>query len=86
MALLTEEWLQPPPRGSGRSGFAGDDDGSDYLKVYYAGPIRSAGGTAQALSVLVGDYVRQALTIRPTFPPRGSEALRRGDPAVPTES
>lgn len=32
-----------------------------WLAVYYAGPIRSAGGTEQALSVLVADYVRQLL-------------------------
>jgi len=33
------------------------------LRVRYNGPIRSAGGTGQALSVLVADYVRQLLDI-----------------------
>ncbi|MCJ2554632.1 MAG: DNA polymerase II large subunit, partial [Candidatus Thermoplasmatota archaeon] len=40
-----------------------------YLDVFYAGPIRSAGGTAQALSVLIADVVRRELGIgayRPT--------------------
>ncbi len=33
-------------------------DGKDYLAVYYAGPIRAAGGTAEAVSVLIADYLR----------------------------
>ncbi|MFB6197109.1 MAG: DNA polymerase II large subunit, partial [Halobacteriaceae archaeon] len=40
-----------------------NDDGSEFVNVYYAGPIRSAGGTAQALSVLVADYTRALLGI-----------------------
>ena len=35
-----------------------NNDGTDYLAMYYAGPIRSAGGTASAMSVLLADYVR----------------------------
>lgn len=34
-------------------------DGKDYFAVYYSGPIRSAGGTAAALSVMLIDYLRQ---------------------------
>ncbi len=40
-----------------------NDDGTEFVNVYYAGPIRSAGGTAQALSVLVADYARSLLGI-----------------------
>lgn len=36
-------------------------DGSPYLALYFAGPIRSAGGTAAALAVLTGDFVRRKL-------------------------
>ncbi len=36
-------------------------DGSSYLALYFAGPIRSAGGTAAALAVLAGDFVRRRL-------------------------
>ncbi|MEA1904913.1 MAG: DNA polymerase II large subunit, partial [Candidatus Hadarchaeota archaeon] len=36
-------------------------DGSSYLALYFAGPIRSAGGTAAALAVLAGDFVRRSL-------------------------
>src|SRR3989344_5434965 len=38
-------------------------DDSEYLAVYYAGPIRAAGGTAEALSIIVADYVRKSLKL-----------------------
>jgi len=75
MALLTEGVVAAPTEGIGKVGLGRNDDGSEYLKVYYAGPIRSAGGTAQALSVLVGDYVRQALGIN-RYLPRPEEIER----------
>ena len=36
-------------------------DGSRYLALHFSGPIRSAGGTAAALAVLAGDFVRRKL-------------------------
>ena len=39
------------------------DDG--HLAVYYAGPIRSAGGTETALTVIIADVVRRALKLPP---------------------
>ncbi|MCW3981883.1 MAG: DNA polymerase II large subunit, partial [Candidatus Bathyarchaeota archaeon] len=36
-------------------------DGSRYLAIYYAGPMRSAGGTDQALTLVIGDFVRRLL-------------------------
>ena len=38
-------------------------DGGDYLAVYYAGPVRGAGGTAAATSVILADYVRTVMGI-----------------------
>ncbi|WP_297498537.1 DNA-directed DNA polymerase II large subunit [Thermococcus sp.] len=63
LAILTEGIVSAPLEGIAdvkikRNTWA---DGSEYLALYYAGPIRSSGGTAQALSVLVGDYVRKKL-------------------------
>ncbi|MCP1662900.1 MAG: DNA-directed DNA polymerase II large subunit [Methanocalculus sp. MSAO_Arc1] len=75
MALLTEGVVSAPTEGIAKVGFGKNDDGSEYLRIYYAGPIRSAGGTAQALSVLVGDYVRQALGIN-RYIPRNEEIER----------
>ena len=68
MALLTEGVVAAPTEGIAKVTFGKNDDGSEYLRIYYAGPIRSAGGTAQALSVLVGDYVRRALGINRYIP------------------
>ena len=75
MALLTEGVVAAPTEGIAKIGIGRNDDGSEYLKIYYAGPIRSAGGTAQALSVLVGDYVRRQLGIN-RYIPREEEVER----------
>ena len=75
MALLTEGVVAAPTEGIAKIGLGKNDDGTQYLMIYYAGPIRSAGGTAQALSVLVGDYVRQKLGIS-RYIPRQEEVER----------
>ncbi len=75
MALLTEGVVAAPTEGIAKIGLGRNDDGTRYLMIYYAGPIRSAGGTAQALSVLVGDYVRQKLGIS-RYIPRQEEVER----------
>ena len=36
-------------------------DGKEYLAMSFAGPIRAAGGTAGAVVVLIGDYVRKKM-------------------------
>ncbi len=38
---------------------------SGHLAVYYAGPIRSAGGTEVALTVLLADVIRKTLGLKP---------------------
>lgn len=68
MAILTEGVVAAPTEGIAKVGLGQNDDGTAYLKIFYAGPIRSAGGTAQALSVLVGDYVRTALNLARYIP------------------
>ncbi|MCZ7394978.1 MAG: DNA polymerase II large subunit [Candidatus Methanoperedens sp.] len=75
MAVLTEGVVAAPIEGIARIDLAKNDDGSDYIRIYYAGPIRSAGGTAQALSVLAADYVRANLGIA-RFIPRPEEIER----------
>ena len=75
MALLTEGVVSAPTEGIAKVGLGKNDDGSQYLMIFYAGPIRSAGGTAQALSVLVGDYVRGKLGIG-RYRPRPVEVER----------
>ncbi|MEM1607477.1 MAG: DNA polymerase II large subunit [Candidatus Bathyarchaeia archaeon] len=38
-------------------------DGSRYLAIYFAGPIRSAGGTEAALTPVIADFIRQLLNM-----------------------
>ena len=63
VALLTEGVVAAPIEGIDRVELLQNGDGTEFVNVYYAGPIRSAGGTAQALSVLVADYARAMLGI-----------------------
>ncbi|MEY7849176.1 DNA polymerase II large subunit [Natrarchaeobius sp. A-rgal3] len=58
VALLTEGVVAAPIEGIDKVEILENGDGTEFVNVYYAGPIRSAGGTAQALSVLVADYTR----------------------------
>ena len=58
VAILTEGVVAAPLDGIARVETGRNDDSSEYIKIFYSGPIRSAGGTAQALSVLVADYLR----------------------------
>ncbi|MFQ5885207.1 MAG: DNA polymerase II large subunit, partial [Thermoplasmata archaeon] len=63
LAILTEGILVAPLEGIASAKIGKNLDGSTYADVYYAGPIRSAGGTGQALSVLIADVVRRDLGI-----------------------
>ena len=75
VALLTEGVVAAPIEGIDRVELLENDDGTEFVNVYYAGPIRSAGGTAQALSVLVADYARSLLGID-EYRPRDVEVER----------
>lgn len=75
MAMLTEGVVAAPIEGIDRVDIRKNDDGTEYISILYAGPIRSAGGTAQALSVLVGDYVRRGVNID-VYKPRQEEVDR----------
>ncbi len=75
VALLTEGVVAAPIEGIDGVEVLPNDDGSEYVKVDYAGPIRSAGGTAQALSVLIADYVRSELDVA-GYRPREDEVER----------
>jgi DNA polymerase II large subunit len=75
VALLTEGVVAAPIEGIDRVEILDNDDGTQFVNVYYAGPIRSAGGTAQALSVLVADYARTLLGID-EYKPRTEEVER----------
>ncbi|MEM3397296.1 MAG: DNA polymerase II large subunit [Thermoplasmata archaeon] len=61
IAVLTEGILVAPLEGISKVKIMQNHDGSEYAAVFYAGPIRSAGGTATAMSVLIADVVRRKL-------------------------
>ncbi len=60
MAIITDATVSAPIEGISKVTIKGA--GRDaYLSVYYNGPIRTAGGTEGAMSVLMADYIRQRL-------------------------
>ncbi|MBS3815844.1 MAG: DNA polymerase II large subunit, partial [Hadesarchaea archaeon] len=64
LAIITEGIAAAAPiEGITHVDIKNNFDGSSYLSIYFAGPIRSAGGTAAALAVLIGDFVRRKLDI-----------------------
>ncbi len=40
-------------------------DGGKYASCYFAGPIRAAGGTAEAVTLLLADYLRRKFNLQP---------------------
>ncbi|MEM3562241.1 MAG: DNA polymerase II large subunit [Candidatus Jordarchaeaceae archaeon] len=61
LALLTEGVTAAPIEGIADIKIKRNPDNTEYLAIYFAGPIRSAGGTEQAKTVLVADFVRRLL-------------------------
>ena len=75
LAILTEGVVAAPLEGISAVKIKDNFDGTKYIGVYFAGPIRSAGGTAAALAVLLGDKIRQAIGIE-EFKPIDDEIER----------
>jgi DNA polymerase II large subunit len=73
LAIMTEGVTIAPIQGIPDIKIKQNLDKSQYLAVYFAGPIRPAGGTAQALTLVVADLVRRKL---------GLERFRPSDDAV----
>ena len=63
LAILTEGVTAAPLEGIAKVKIKRNEDNSRYLAIYFAGPIRSAGGTEAALTVLITDYVRKELKL-----------------------
>ncbi|MEM2212261.1 MAG: DNA polymerase II large subunit [Candidatus Nezhaarchaeales archaeon] len=75
LAILTEGITAAPIQGIDAVRIKSYPDGTRYASIYFAGPIRSAGGTAQALTVLVGDHLRRILRLERYKP--SEEEVRR---------
>ena len=63
LGILTEGILVAPLEGLTEVKLLDNFDGSKCCQLFFSGPIRSAGGTAQALSVLIADIVRKELKL-----------------------
>ncbi len=61
LAIFTEGLTAAPIQGVAEVKIKTNFDRTKYLAIYFAGPIRSAGGTDQALTLVVGDFVRRLL-------------------------
>ena len=59
LAVLTEGILVAPLEGVVSARVLKNSNGTECVAISFAGPIRSAGGTGQALSVLIGDIIRR---------------------------
>jgi len=71
LAILTEGVLVAPLEGIADVKLGNNKDGSKYVDLYFSGPIRSAGGTGQAMSVLIADVVRREMNIGGYIPTDG---------------
>ena len=75
LAIFTEGLTAAPIQGIARVKIKTNSDRSRYLAIYFAGPMRSAGGTDQALTLVVGDFVRRLLGLD-RYKPTAEEILR----------
>jgi len=76
LAILTPPCITAAPtEGIVDAKIKQNPDGSKYLAVYFAGPIRSAGGTELASIVLLADHVRKLLGLD-KYKPTEEEILR----------
>lgn len=60
LAIVTEGVTIAPLQGISEVKIKKNKDGTEYLSVSIAGPMRSAGGTESAVTMLIADHVRKA--------------------------
>jgi DNA polymerase II large subunit len=63
LAIKTMGVVSAPLEGISKILIREDQHHNKYLSLYFAGPIRAAGGTTAALCVLIADYVRKKSNI-----------------------
>lgn len=61
LAIVTEGVTIAPLQGISEVKIKKNKDSSEYLSVSIAGPMRSAGGTESAVTILIADHVRKAV-------------------------
>lgn len=63
LAVITDGVTVAPLQGISRITIKKNKDGSSYASIYFAGPIRSAGGTDTAFTLVIANEVRKVLGI-----------------------
>ena len=63
LAIKTMGVVSAPLEGISKIKIRKDQHSNQYLSLYFAGPIRAAGGTTAALCILIADYVRKKSNI-----------------------
>jgi len=63
LGVVTEGVTIAPLQGISQVKIKQNKDGSNYLSVSIAGPMRSAGGTESAVTMLIADHVRKAVNL-----------------------
>lgn len=63
LAIFTDAVVVAPTEGLQKVELHKNPDGSDYVAVLFAGPIRGAGGTGAAMPIAFADYGRKFLGI-----------------------
>ncbi len=68
IAYITNGVVSSPLEGFTKLEIKQRRDGKEYIALFYSGPMRSAGGTASSVSLLIGDYIRQNMGYEPYDP------------------
>jgi len=63
LAVVTEGVTIAPLQGISDVQLKKNSNGTDYLSISFAGPIRSAGGTEAALTMLIADHARKIVGV-----------------------
>src|SRR5215472_14421169 len=63
LAIVTEGMTIAPLQGIADVQIKNNKGGSQYLPISFAGPIRSAGGTEAAFTILIADHVRKITSL-----------------------
>jgi DNA polymerase II large subunit len=61
LAIVTEGVTVAPLQGISEVSIKNNIDNSKYLSISFAGPIRSAGGTEAALTMIIADHIRNIM-------------------------
>lgn len=75
LAYITQAATAAPLEGFVEAKIKKRSDGKPYLSCFFAGPVRAAGGTAEAVCILIADYIRKKFELS-EYDPYPNESKR----------